>query len=68
MGDVVPTHGFSSFKWIPGTNDQLLVALKTVECEGEETATYLMVFDMTGKILVEETKIADQKYEGIEFV
>ncbi len=68
MGDVVPTHGFSSFKWIPGTEDQLVVALKTVECEREETATYIMVFDMQGKILMEETKIADQKYEGIEFI
>jgi soluble calcium-activated nucleotidase 1 len=67
VGDVVPTHGFSSFKWVPGTNDQLIVALKTVEC-GNVAETYIMVFDMEGHILLEETKIADQKYEGIEFV
>lgn len=67
MGDVVPTHGFSSYKWIPGTEDQLIVALKTVEC-GNVAETYIMVFDMQGHILMEETKIADQKYEGIEFV
>jgi len=68
VGDVVPTHGFSSFKWIPGTDDQLLVALKTVECEGLPTETYIIVFDINGNILLEETKIADAKYEGIEFV
>jgi len=67
VGDVVPSRGFSSFKWIPGTDDQLVVALKTVEC-GDVSETYLLAFDMQGKIIVPETKIADQKYEGIEFV
>jgi len=67
VGDVIPTHGFSSFKWIPGTDDQLIVALKTIECDGE-TATFLMVFDMQGKILLPETQITYQKYEGIEFI
>jgi len=67
VGDVIPTHGFSSFKWIPGTDDQLIVALKSEEIEGK-TATYLMVFDMDGNIIVPETKVGDHKYEGIEFL
>jgi hypothetical protein len=32
------------------------------------TATYIMGFDITGKILLPETKIADEKYEGFEFI
>lgn len=28
VGEVVPTHGFSSFKFIPDTDDQIIVALK----------------------------------------
>lgn len=67
MGDVIPTHGFSSFKWIPGTDDQLVMALKSEEVEGK-TASYLMIFDIHGHILLGETKVGDHKYEGIEFL
>lgn len=56
-----------SFKWIPGTDDALVVALKSEEIEGK-TATYIMVFDMEGNILLPETKVGDHKYEGIEFI
>ncbi|CAL8142829.1 unnamed protein product [Orchesella dallaii] len=67
IGDVIPTHGFSSFKWIPGTGDNLVVALKSEEIDGK-TASYIMVFDMNGNILVPETKVGDHKYEGVEFL
>jgi len=67
VGEIIPTHGFSSFKWIPGTDDQLMVALKSEEIEGK-TASYLMVFDLQGNIIVPETKVGDHKYEGIEFL
>jgi len=67
VGEVIPTHGFSSFKFIPGTQDKLVIALKSEEIEGK-TATYIMVFDIEGNIILPETKVGDHKYEGIEFL
>ena len=67
VGERVPTHGFSSCKFIPGTEDQLMVALKSEEIEGK-VATYFMVFNMEGKVLYQEDKIGDRKFEGIEFL
>lgn len=67
IGEVIPTHGFSSFKWVPGTGDNFIIALKSEEIEGK-TASYVMVFDMQGNILLPEIKVGDHKYEGIEFL
>uniref|UniRef100_A0A0K8SGY6 Apyrase n=2 Tax=Lygus hesperus TaxID=30085 RepID=A0A0K8SGY6_LYGHE len=67
VGEVLPTHGPSSFKFIPGTQDRVVVALRTTEVSGK-TATYIMAFTIDGKILAGETKIGDLKYEGFEFV
>ncbi|KAB7494874.1 Soluble calcium-activated nucleotidase 1 [Armadillidium nasatum] len=67
VGDVIETHGFSSFKFIPGTKDRLIVALKSEEIGGK-AATYVMAFDISGKIIFPEKKIADYKFEGIEFI
>ena len=67
VGEKIPTHGFSSCKFIPGTDDQLMVALKSEEIEGK-VATYMMVFNMEGKVLFQEEKIGDRKFEGIEFL
>ena len=61
------THGFSSFKFIPGTQDTVIIALKSEEYLGN-IASYIMVFNIDGTILYPETKIGDHKYEGIEFV
>lgn len=63
-----PTQGFSSFKFIPGTDDSVIVALQTEEIDGV-TATYVTAFTIDGKILLESQKLkTDYKYEGIEFV
>lgn len=67
IGNINPTHGFSSFKFIPGTNHNVVVALKSEE-DGDKKATYIMVFNIDGTILYGETKIGDQKFEGIGFV
>ena len=67
VGEKLPTHGFSSCKFVPGTEDQLMVALKSEEIEGN-VATYMMVFNMEGKVLYREQKIGDRKFEGVEFV
>ncbi|XP_063816786.1 soluble calcium-activated nucleotidase 1 [Pseudophryne corroboree] len=67
VGTQIPTHGFSSFKFIPGTDDQIIVALKSEENKGQ-VATYITVFILDGRVLLPETKIGNIKYEGIEFI
>jgi len=66
IGPAIPTHGFSSFVFVPFRENEV-VALKTEEVDGE-IATYLTVFNLNGHILLEETKIGDVKFEGIEFL
>ncbi|EPQ18922.1 Soluble calcium-activated nucleotidase 1 [Myotis brandtii] len=67
VGEVVPTHGFSSFKFVPNTDDQVIVALKSEE-DGGKVATYIMAFTLDGRFLLPETKVGNVKYEGIEFI
>ncbi|XP_043940924.1 soluble calcium-activated nucleotidase 1 [Protopterus annectens] len=67
IGEANPTHGFSSFKFIPDTDDQIILALKSEEDNGK-IATYIMAFTLDGRFLLKETKIGDVKYEGIEFI
>lgn len=63
-----PTHGFSSFKFIPGTDDRIIVALKTEELNGK-TTTFITAFDINGKTLYPEQHIETElKYEGFEFI
>lgn len=67
LGEYKPTQGFSSFKFIPGTMDTVIVALQTEEINGK-TSTYITAFSISGKILMESEKLnTDFKYEGIEF-
>ena len=67
MGPLNPTHGFSSFRFIPQTQDTIIVALKTEEDQGR-IASYIMAFTTNGDILMEEQKIGEIKFEGIEFI
>ncbi|XP_019957403.1 soluble calcium-activated nucleotidase 1 isoform X2 [Paralichthys olivaceus] len=67
VGPLNPTHGFSSFKFVPNTDDQIILALKSEE-DAEKVATYIMAFTLDGHILLPETKIGDVKYEGLEFI
>ncbi|KAM9596887.1 soluble calcium-activated nucleotidase 1 isoform 1-T1 [Trichechus inunguis] len=67
VGELVPTHGFSSFKFVPNTDDQIIVALKSEEDSGK-IATYIMAFTLDGRFLLPETWIGSVKYEGIEFI
>jgi len=66
---LTPTRGFSDFKFLPGSKDQIIVALKSEENEEAQTQnTYITVFDVNGKILMEETEIPGMmKFEGLEF-
>ena len=67
VGPKIDTHGFSSFKFVPHTDERVIVALKSEEVEGK-TATYITAFNVEGNILLKETKIEDKKFEGIEFI
>lgn len=61
-----PTHGFSTFQFIPFRENEV-VALKTME-HRDKIATYIMVFDLEGRVLMEETLVSDVKFEGIEVI
>jgi soluble calcium-activated nucleotidase 1 len=67
IGEKIPSHGFSAFAFVPYREHEV-VALKTEEVEGT-IATYITVFDFKKKtVLLEETKIGDVKFEGVEFL
>lgn len=62
-----PTHGFSAFKFIPGRPQEIL-ALRSEEVD-DQTATYIIVLDIEGNVLMNETLIEKgHKYEGLEFL
>ena len=66
--NIQPTHGFSSFKFVPGTDDRIIVALKTEELNGK-TTTFITSFDIHGKTLYAEKHIETElKFEGFEFI
>ncbi|XP_029290760.1 soluble calcium-activated nucleotidase 1b isoform X1 [Cottoperca gobio] len=67
VGPLNPTHGFSSFKFVPDTDDQIILALKSEEYAGR-IATYIIAFTLDGQVLMPETKIGDVKFEGLEFI
>ena len=53
-------------KFVPGSNDRDIIALKTIETNGA-TETFVLMFDVEGKELLKETSIGTQKFEGLEF-
>uniref|UniRef100_A0A7I4YBY5 Apyrase n=1 Tax=Haemonchus contortus TaxID=6289 RepID=A0A7I4YBY5_HAECO len=64
-----PARGFSAFQFIPGTEDKLIIALKSEEKHGKPVASYVTVFDIDGKIILPDTSLQDpHKFEGIAFV
>ncbi|KAG4078405.1 hypothetical protein HA402_013116 [Bradysia odoriphaga] len=68
LGNYKPTLGFSSFKFVPGTDDSVIVALQTEELNGK-TSTFITAFSITGKSLLAPERIeTDLKYEGLEFI
>jgi soluble calcium-activated nucleotidase 1 len=71
-----PLRGFSTFAFVPGTNDRHAIAIRSVEenCAGDdldacEQRSYFLVFDVkTGEVLSQEKKYKEKmKFEGIEF-
>eukprot|EP00919_Chromeraceae_sp_WS-2016_P036740 GHVR01087245.1.p1 GENE.GHVR01087245.1~~GHVR01087245.1.p1 ORF type:complete len:240 (-),score=45.92 GHVR01087245.1:430-1149(-) len=71
MGSLTNTRrGFSSFKFIPGTEEQLLLVLKSSEDKitGEQLS-YVSIVTIDGvELLTDSTVPSKHKYEGVEFV
>ncbi|XP_050069982.1 apyrase [Anopheles maculipalpis] len=66
--DVPSTHGYSSFKFLPTSNDEIIVALSTEELNGK-TSSFISAFTIEGEPLMVETRIhTEYKYEGLEFI
>ncbi|XP_030373584.1 apyrase [Scaptodrosophila lebanonensis] len=66
--NTAPTHGFSSFKFLPSTGDTIIIAIKSEELNGK-TSTFITAFDTAGKTLLPEQRIeTEYKYEGFEFI
>jgi len=67
LGDLIATHGFSSFKFIPHRHHEVIV-LKSVEHDSV-IETYIAVFNLvTQQVLMKETMVGKYKFEGIEFI
>ncbi|XP_061087324.1 soluble calcium-activated nucleotidase 1-like isoform X1 [Conger conger] len=66
-GPLLPARGFSSFRFVPGTGDTLVLALKSEERDGK-TASYILAFTLDGRVLLPDTHIGHVKYEGLEFI
>lgn len=64
IGDLQPTKGFSAFNFVPGTNEEIAIAIKSTEV-GDEQHTDVMVFNVDGTVLLNEY-VAPLKYEGVE--
>lgn len=55
-------------KFIPGTDDTIIVALLTEEVN-METSTFITAFTIDGRILLAQQRIdTNLKYEGIDFI
>ena len=64
----IKKRGFSSFKFVPHTNDLIIIGIKTKEFKGE-VASYATVFKTNMDLLMEEIEISPtDKFEGVEFV
>ncbi|KAJ3449896.1 apyrase [Anaeramoeba flamelloides] len=67
IGERDPKKGCSSFKFIPGRPDEM-VLLKTIEVNGKSSSYISVINYIENKILLPDTLINSKKYEGIEFL
>jgi hypothetical protein len=52
-----------------GSDEQVIIALKSEEVEGLPLSSYFTIFDINGTVFVDDTKIdGDYKLEGLDFV
>uniref|UniRef100_A0A0N4ZTG0 Apyrase n=1 Tax=Parastrongyloides trichosuri TaxID=131310 RepID=A0A0N4ZTG0_PARTI len=64
------SRGFSAFQFVPNTNDDIIVTLKSEEKDGIPVASYISVYRLsTNQVLLDEIALpGTYKYEGIEFI
>lgn len=68
FGPLTQTRGFSAFQFLPGTSDQLILALKSEEDDGKINS-FITLLTFQGEVILPETQLEGHfKYEGIEFV
>ncbi|PIO54872.1 hypothetical protein TELCIR_23753, partial [Teladorsagia circumcincta] len=69
IGVLRPERGYSAFDFIPGTDDKIIVALKSKEVTDEPTETYVTVFTIDGELLLDDQKLdGNYKFEGLYFI
>jgi len=70
VGNITPERGFSTAKFIPGSGDTMLLALKSAEFGETDTQTsYACVVTTDGRELMIEQEIqGGMKFEGLEFI
>ena len=58
--------GFSSIRFLPNTNDTIIVGVRTQERDTEVVNSFLSVFDIDGNVYLQSKKIPGRKkYEGL---
>ncbi|EDV28288.1 uncharacterized protein TRIADDRAFT_21256 [Trichoplax adhaerens] len=67
IGVLNPLLGYSAMRFIPGTSDNWIIALKTVENKGK-VATFVTVFSINGTVILHDQDVDNKKFEGIEFI
>ena len=70
VGKLTAERGFSSLKFLPGTGDRVVVALKSAEnAEAGTQQSFITAFDRTTlRVLLPETPVPGGfKFEGLEF-
>nr|ADG63133.1 calcium-dependent apyrase [Ostertagia ostertagi] len=69
VGILRPERGYSAFDFIPGTDDKIIVALKSKEVTDEPVETYITVFTTDGQVLLDDQKLdGNYKFEGLHFI
>ncbi|CBZ55061.1 putative apyrase [Neospora caninum Liverpool] len=65
-----PRKGFSSFKFVPGTGDKVILAVKSLEDSSQDVQqSFVTIFDITGRVLLPDIPFPhESKYEGVAFV
>ncbi|CAB3399213.1 unnamed protein product [Caenorhabditis bovis] len=62
------SRGFSAFQFIPNTDDQVIIGIKSEEKDGKPVASYASIFTINGRIIVDDVKLnGPHKYEGVAF-
>eukprot|EP00736_Rhodelphis_marinus_P011026 Rmarinus@m.12949 len=69
LGEHIPTRGYSSFKFVPGFDNEIVTIRSEEDTFVSGTqSSYIAVYNLNGDVLMPETYIGPHKYEGVEFI